>query len=94
MTSQFRSATPRRANRALAALPLLALLLLSPARAPAAEASNLKACTNGAWAEYNSCLVDSYSGWERTECDITFSSDYALCYARYFGLVRSILVGD
>jgi hypothetical protein len=94
MTSQYRPAAPQRARRALAALPLLALLLISPARAPAAEASNLKACTNGAWSEYNSCLVDTYSEWERTECDISFSADYALCYARYFGLVRSVLVGN
>ena len=92
MCSSYRSGRARRATRALAALPLLALLLLSPARTPAAMATgDLRQCTDRAWADYNSCLVWTATEWERTGCDVGFSTDYALCWARYLGAIRALL---
>jgi hypothetical protein len=89
MTSQYRPGRSRLAKRALAALPLLALLLVAPAPAPAMTA--LKACTNAAWADYNTCLVESASSeWEMTECDVSFSFDYAECYAKYFAGIKNL----
>jgi len=90
MASQFRPGRFRLAARALT-VPLLSLLLLSPAPAPAAVASDLRVCTDKAWAEYNSCLVQTGSEWERTGCDVGFSTDYALCWAKYIGVVKALL---
>lgn len=89
MGSQYRPGRSRVA-RALA-VPALALLLLSPAPAPAAEAGDLRACTDHAWADYNACLVQTQTEWERTGCDVGFSTDYALCWAKYLGVLKAIL---
>jgi hypothetical protein len=79
-----------RVARALA-VPLLALLALSPSPAPAAEASDLRVCTDKAWAEYNTCLVQASSEWQRTGCDVGFSADYTLCWAMYIGTIKGLL---
>ncbi|NJD11638.1 MAG: hypothetical protein FIB01_14790 [Gemmatimonadetes bacterium] len=89
MGSSFRPGRFR-VPRALA-VPAFALLLLAPAPAPAAVASDLKICTDKAWADYNVCLTQTMSEWERTGCDVGFSTDYALCWARYFGVIKSLL---
>jgi len=91
MASLHRPDRSRRVRRALAALPLLALLLIAPARSPAAVAGDLYACTQRAWDDYNTCLVQTSTEWERTGCDVAFSTDYALCWARYFGTIRDLL---
>ena len=92
MASLYRPARTRWVRRALAALPLLSLLLLAPAPSPAATASDLYTCTRRVWAEYNSCLVETSTEWERTGCDVAFSADYALCWARYLGMMKDILM--
>jgi hypothetical protein len=80
MRTQYRPGQSRRAKPALAALPLLALLLVAPAPAPAM--TSLLACRNAAWAEYNTCLVESGSEWEKKECDYGFVAEYAGLYVR------------
>jgi hypothetical protein len=92
MAPLYRSGRSRSANRALAALPLLALLFLLPAPAPAATASELRVCTDRAWADYNTCLVESGTEWQRTGCDVGFSTDYTLCWARYIGIIMWFLI--
>jgi hypothetical protein len=90
MTSQYRQGRVRPATSALAALPLLALLLFAPSPAPAAQAGDLSTCTNQAWAEYNDCLMDASAEWMRTGCDVGFSAEYALCWAKYLGGIKDL----
>lgn len=89
MAPQYLTGRSRPAARALLALPFLALLLLAPAAAPAATSSELKQCTDKAWAEYNTCLVQTSSEWERNGCDVAFSTDYAMCWAKYLGTIKA-----
>ena len=65
------------------AAALFASLTLAPAPTLAAEAEEAEAgkCQDAAWAEYNSCLMNSGNlEWAKKECDAEFSTNYADCY--------------
>ena len=91
MSRSYQPAPRRPARRALAALALFALLPLLMS-APATGTSMLATCTDSAWSDYNTCLVDSSTWWMRTGCDVGFSADYAYCWAKYAGEFRGALM--
>ncbi|HEX6132799.1 MAG TPA: hypothetical protein VFZ24_02375 [Longimicrobiales bacterium] len=62
---------------------VLATLMTAAAAvvAPAADAEHeiVPTCTDGAWADYNSCLVGAGSEFGRRMCDLRFVLDLTLC---------------
>lgn len=80
----FRTFTPKRA--------LHALILTAATLAPATARAEMSKCTDQAWANYNTCLMNSGGfEWARRECDIEFQAEYLACYGAIitglFGLV-------
>ena len=69
-----------------AAVVLMALLLVVPGRA---RADGWKACVDGAFVDYNTCLMISTSWFERKLCDLDWEFDVALCTARAVGGIRN-----
>ena len=61
---------------------LLAVAALAVPR-PAAGALALRECTNAAWADYNSCLMETSSWWVQKGCDISFQAEYVRCWAKW-----------
>ncbi|HEX6309425.1 MAG TPA: hypothetical protein VFZ69_14610 [Longimicrobiales bacterium] len=49
--------------------------------APAVDAEQeiVPSCTDGAWADYNSCLVGAGSEFGRRLCDLRFVLDLTVC---------------
>ena len=66
-----------------------ALLALAAIASPAhAVESDLRACTNEAWADYNACLMETNSWWVQKGCDIAFQAEYLHCWAEYYADIR------
>ena len=87
----LRSRNPFRVLALSAAL--FASLSLAPAPAVAAEAEDAEAgkCQDAAWAEYNTCLMNSGNlEWAKKECDIEFQADYTACYTKVLKGILSL----
>lgn len=85
-------------NRAVSGSMLMATLLFAatavvPPRANAAE-EDLRKCVDGAWADYNECLVGSSTSWGKKLCDIYFQAEVVLCSAKYIGEVKKSFNGE
>lgn len=81
----------RRTRAQLAALFALAIVCIAPLSLRALEAAEgpgagtqYVECSNQAWKDYNSCLVQSTWEWEKKICDIAFSADQAFCISVYY----------
>jgi hypothetical protein len=79
----------------LTALPILVLAPFAPriAHAEMAEAgpagTDFVACQDKAWANYNSCLMNSDHEWEKKLCDIAFQADIVWCGSVYWKRIQS-----
>jgi hypothetical protein len=72
---------------ALTVLTLVTVSLVAPQRV-AADGTEWRHCVDGAWGEYNGCLMES-SGWfDRKVCDIAFQLDVVVCSARVIGEIK------
>lgn len=72
----------------LASVGLLAvLLLLAPRDLQGAE--SWKECVDGAFAEYNDCLMESTSWFNQALCDLNWEFQVAVCTAAAFGDVKN-----
>lgn len=71
----------------LATVGLLAALLLV---APRDARADWKDCVDKAFAKYNSCLMQSTSGFHRALCDLNWEFDMAYCTAGTIGGIRRI----
>jgi hypothetical protein len=56
---------------------------------PVLAGTQFNACTQAAWASYNSCLRNASFGWERALCDLAFEADVVFCGAVYYRTVKS-----
>jgi hypothetical protein len=69
-------------------LPLLVLVVPRPASADAGE---WRECIDEAFADYNSCLMESGSRFSRMICDLSWELDAVLCTAERIGEIRGAL---
>lgn len=65
---------------------LAALLLVAPRDLSGAE--SWKECVDGAFADYNSCLMESSSWFNRSLCDLNWELETAVCTAGQLGNIR------
>lgn len=73
-----------RVHAALVSLGLLAaLFLLAPRDLHGAK--SFKECIDGTFADYNSCLMESTSWFNRKLCDISWEFEVAVCAAQKVG---------
>jgi hypothetical protein len=79
----------------LAVFGLLLLLSLLTPRALGAQSSGTtwRDCTDRAFIDYNSCLMESDGWFHRTVCDLAFEADVVWCSAKYAGEVRNAFNG-
>lgn len=91
MTNERAGATHRRFL--LGAALLMAVALAVPQRAEAAAEADYKKCFDDAWAEYNSCLLDAATKFQRLTCDIFFEADAVICGAKFVGVVTKEAAG-
>ncbi|CAN5645349.1 hypothetical protein BH23GEM9_BH23GEM9_07200 [soil metagenome] len=85
---------------ALAGLIAVAVLALAAAPRSAAGAEEAgpgtvwRQCMDGAWADYNSCLMEA-DGWlHRKVCDLAFELDVVYCTAKTAGEIRNAWNGN
>jgi hypothetical protein len=93
MTNERSGATHLRVLLVAGALMLLAALAPHAVRAETEEAG-WKECMDHEWADYNSCLLNSGTAWERKLCDIYFEAGVVLCGAKYVGEVKKAAGGS
>jgi hypothetical protein len=75
----------------LAGLLVLPLLVLVVPRAASADAGEWRECVDDAFAEYNSCLMQSELRLSRMICDLSWELDVVLCTAERLGEIRAAL---
>lgn len=75
---------------ALSALLLLGVMLLTNAQQANAQ-EDFSECVDGAFAEYNSCLMNSTWWLSRTICDLDFEADVVRCGAEQVGQIKGAL---
>lgn len=76
---------------ALSAVLLLSVLLLTSTQqveAQEKEDEDFSECVDDAFAEYNSCLMDSSWWFSRLICDLDFEADVVKCGAEQGGLIQ------
>jgi hypothetical protein len=82
------------AGHVLALALLSALTLAAPRALRGAETeetlpgTEARLCSDKAWADYNSCLMESDGWFHRKVCDLAFQADYAYCLAVYAGKIK------
>lgn len=73
----------------LVAVALLgSAFLLAPRALYGAEAAPWKECVDKAFAEYNDCLMENSSWFNRKLCDLQFELDVVICSAAAAGDVK------
>lgn len=65
---------------------IAAFMLLAPRSLHGAV--TWKECVDGAFADYNSCLMESTSWFNRKLCDLSWEAEMALCSALKLGEIR------
>jgi hypothetical protein len=72
----------------LAAIGLVvALFMLAPGDALGAK--TWKECVDDAFADYNDCLMESTSWFNRTLCDLSWELEVAVCTAAKLGDIKN-----
>lgn len=79
------SSLTRRARPLFLAAGIAASVALAAVagRAEAEQMLPLRECTNAAWADYNSCLMEADDWFHRKGCDIYFQAEYLRCWGKW-----------
>lgn len=72
----------------LSSIGLLAALILVAPRALHGE-DDWKECVDDAFLDYNDCLMESTSWFNRKLCDFNFELEFTLCSATILGDIRN-----
>lgn len=98
MTHNKQSTMWRKRAR-IAALIALPAVVLAPIAARSVRAememevsgpgTDFVKCQDGAWADYNKCLMSTNVKWEKSLCDLAFQADVAWCASVYWHRLKS-----
>jgi hypothetical protein len=75
----------------LAGVLVLPLLALAVPQTASAEAGEWRHCIDDAFADYNSCLMESEAWLSRKICDLSWELDVVLCTAQRLGEINAAL---
>jgi len=92
MTNEGSAATHTRLLLGAAAVMLLAAAAPRALRAET-ETQTWKECMDAEWKDYNGCLLDSATSFQRRVCDIFFEAGVTLCGAKWVGDVKRAASG-